>query len=477
MKLPWLTAAGPSRMVAPLVALALCATQLTFIFPGELISDSRDQLQQAITHHYWDWHPPIMAYVWSWLLRINGNLGLLVVLHQGLHWLGFGLIADGFFRVRMPGRAWLILAAGAFPVFLFFDNEIAKDIGLGSGLVAGFGMLFWFLVQRKSIPWWTVLLSGICISYAALIRANAIFAIGPILLLYFARGRQFGLVKIAACSVLTAVLVLPLSNWINHDLIGARSQDPLQSLQIFDLMGVAVRSGDIGVLGEGAPPMDKIASCYTSYWWDPYSPWGICQDLRHDIEFISPDMNIVTPHLAERSALWHQAILTHPMAYLAHRLSHFNSSIYFFVPSLSFRFSKSMELAPSGRRVITQRDIQFDYLRKNLLFWPVFWLALGVCALAFLKQPEAPSPTFSCARALLCSGLLYSAAYLVVGVATETRYHYWSIMAIMLGIILGWSDISHQMRAHPARSRLAVAFVLAVVCIGFAARIADVRLL
>jgi hypothetical protein len=79
MKLPWLTAAGPSRMVAPLVALALCATQLTFIFPGELISDSRDQLQQAITHHYWDWHPPIMAYVWSWLLRINGNPGLLLV--------------------------------------------------------------------------------------------------------------------------------------------------------------------------------------------------------------------------------------------------------------------------------------------------------------------------------------------------------------------------------------------------------------
>lgn len=477
MKWPWPTSGAPNRIMAPLVAIALCTTQLALIFPGELISDSRDQLQQAITHHYWDWHPPIMAYVWSWLLRINGNPGVLLVLHQGLHWLGFGLIADGFFRVRMPGRAWLILAAGAFPVFLFFDKEIAKDIGMGSGLVAGFGMLFWFLVQRKSVPWWTVLLSGICISYAALIRANAVFAIGPILLLYFARGRQFDLVKIAACSVLTALLVLPLSNWINHDVIGARSQDPLQSLQIFDLMGIAVRSGDIGVLGEGAPPMDRIASCYTSYWWDPYSPWGTCQELRHEVGFISPDMNIVTPHLAERSALWRRAIVRHPLAYLAHRLGHFNSSIYFFVPSLSFRYSKASELAPSGRRVITQRDINFDYLRKNLLFWPVFWLALGACALALLRQPVAPTPTFTCSRALLCSGLFYSAAYLVVGVATETRYHYWSIMAIMLGIILGWSDIVVQMRAHPARSRFAVAFVLAVVCIGFAARIADVRLL
>ena len=45
----------------------------------------------------------------------------------------------------------------------------------------------------------------------------------------------------------------------------------------------------------------------------------------------------------------------------------------------------------------------------------------------------ALTATFTCSRALLCSGLF---GYLVVGVATETRYHYWSIMAITLGIIL-----------------------------------------
>ncbi|HEY4974983.1 MAG TPA: hypothetical protein VII41_15320, partial [Steroidobacteraceae bacterium] len=259
MKWPWPTASAPSRMVAPVVAMALCATQLAWIFPGELISDSRDQLNQAITHQYLDWHPPIMAWVWSWLLRINGNFGLLLVLHQCLHWLGFGLVADGFFRMRMPGKAWVVLAAGAFPVFLFYDREIVKDVGMGSGLVAGFGLIFWFLLQRKAIPWWALLLSGLCIAYAGLIRTNAIFAIGPVLLLYFARGRQFGLIKIVACSMLTAVVALPLSSWINHDLIGAKPQDPLRSLQIYDLMGIAVRSGDIGVLGDHAPPMTRIA--------------------------------------------------------------------------------------------------------------------------------------------------------------------------------------------------------------------------
>ncbi len=477
MRLPWLTAAATSRMAAPLVALALCAIQLAFIFPGELISDSRDQLHQAITHQYLDWHPPIMAVVWSWLLRINGNPGLLLVLHQGLHWLGFGLIADGFFRVRMPGRAWLVLAAGAFPVFAFYDKEIVKDVGMGSALVAGFGVLFWFLVQRKSIPWWSVLLSAACLCYGTLIRTNAIFAIGPILLLYFARGRRFGLPGIAVWSLITAVVALPLSTRINHDVIGAKRQDPLQSLQIFDLMGTAVRSGDIGVLGQGAPALDTITACYTSYWWDTYSPWGICEGLRHEVGFISPDLNVVTPELAERSVLWRRAIVAHPAAYLAHRLSHFNSSIYFFVPSLSYRESKAWELGPSGRRVITQSEVYFDYLRKNLLFWPVFWLASGICALALLRPAAPGPPTFACARALLCSGLFYSVAYLFVGVATETRYHYWSIMAIMLGIILGWSDIAQQMRAHPTRRTLAVSFVAAVILIGFAARIADVKLL
>jgi hypothetical protein len=476
MKWPWASPSAPSRLVAPLVALALCATQLAVIFPGELISDSRDQLHQAISHQYLDWHPPIMAYVWSWLLRINGNPGLLLVLHQSLHWLGFGLIADGFFRVRMPGRAWLVLAAGAFPVFLFYDREIVKDVGMGSGLVAGFGMIFWFLVQRKSIPWWMLLLSGLCILYGALIRTNAIFAIGPMLLLYFARAREFGLIKIVGCSMLTALVALPLSNWINHDLIGAKAQDPLRSLQIYDLMGVAVHSGDIGVLGGRAPPMARIASCYTSYWWDPYSPWGICQDVSNDLEYVADDLYAVTPYRAERSALWRRAILEHPVAYLAHRLSHFNSSIYFFVPSVSYRYSKAPEVR-SGERAFAQREIYFDYLKKNFLFWPVFWLALGVCALPFLKPSVAAPPVIVCARALITSGLLYSAAYLFIGVATETRYYYWSIMAIMLGIILASPEIRQQMREHPSRSRLAVAFVLAVLLTGFAARIADVSLL
>ncbi len=112
-------------MLVPLVALALCAIQLTLMFPGELIIDSREQLRQAISHQYLDWHPPIMAFVWSWLLRINGNPGVLLVLHQCLHWLGFGLIADGFFRAHecLAGLGWFSRPA-LFPCFCFTTGKL-----------------------------------------------------------------------------------------------------------------------------------------------------------------------------------------------------------------------------------------------------------------------------------------------------------------------------------------------------------------
>ena len=74
---------------APLTCAALlCAGQLIVTFPGRLVVDSTQQLSQALSHRYGDWHPPVMAFVWSLLIRITGSSGALLVLHQVLHWLG-----------------------------------------------------------------------------------------------------------------------------------------------------------------------------------------------------------------------------------------------------------------------------------------------------------------------------------------------------------------------------------------------------
>jgi hypothetical protein len=456
------------------VAAVLFVLQLLCTFPGELISDSREQLQQALTHQYTDWHPPVMALVWSWLIGLGTGVGGLLALHQLLHWLGIGLIADGCHRTGRRSQAWLVLAAGAFPLFLFYDRMIVKDVGMASAFIAGTGMVAWFVVQERRVPGWVMALSGLCLLYGVLIRTNAVFAIGPLLLLYFVRSRWPGLAKVIAWSCVTAVMAVPLSNWVNHGLIGAKSEYSVQSLQLFDLMGIAVDSGDERVMGDKPPPMSEIRSCYTSYWWDTVSPWGSCPQLRLALGYTT-DIDTTDPASIARTArLWRAAVLSHPAAYLSHRLQYFNSSLYFIVPAYHFRYSKSALLAPYGTQLITQRDIRLDYLKSNFLCWPVMWLYLGGCALALLAACTTASSALSIARLLLISGWLFAAAYFLVGVATDFRYYYWSIMATQIGIILASREIGAGLRSRWA-GRLVLAGLALIVLAGYVARIADVR--
>lgn len=419
-----------------------------------------------------------MALLWSWLLKLNDSPGVMLVVQQLLHWLGFGLIADSLWRAHMPGRAWAALSAGAFPVFLYYSKEIVKDIGMGSALVAGFAIAFWFLVQRKAIPWWAIVLSGLCIGYGALIRTNAVFALGPLMFLYTTRGRSLRLIKVLTCSIGIAVLAIPLSNWINHQLIGARSQDALRSLQLFDLMGIAARSGDPTVLGPEAPALADITACYTSYWWDPFSPWGRCARVSNQLSYVADGVYEVTPYVSERQRLWIHAILQHPLAYVEHRLSYFNCSIYWFVPSDPYRYSNGDDISRYGGHVSSRKDIYLDCIKRNFFLWPSFWICVAACVLLLLRNgPAEERLLVGCSQLLICSGLLYALAYLVVGVATETRYYYWSFMAFILGTLLSFPVIIAQLRAHRTRRHVLAIVILLVIGAGYVARLADVRLI
>ncbi len=464
------------RFIFPVAALALFAVQIAATFPGELIADSAEQLHQAMTHRFGDWHPPVMALVWSWLIRLTGNPGSLLVLQQALHWLGFGLIADGCYRANMPKRAWAILAAGAFPLFLFYDKILVKDVEMGSAFIAALGLCIWFLLLRKSIPWWAMLAAGVLLLYGTLIRTNAVFALGPLACVFFASGRRFNYVKIVMVSVIVALVAVPASNIVNHRLIGARPQDSLQSLQIYDLVGIEVRSGDRRVLGAAAAPVAALKGCYTSYWWDTFSPWGTCASLRPQLEYVTElDDAVDDRRVEQRSVLWRKAIVAHPFDYVAHRLSLFNSSLYFVVPALHFRFSKSADLQGANARIVSEHDVHMDYLKKNLFFWPIFWLAGGSCVLGLLNVSPGMPLVVSLARLLTSSGLLYSCAYLPFGVATDVRYYYWPIMAILVGVVLALPDIRSQWKDRPVYAKLAAAFLLTVVAAGYAARLTGVH--
>lgn len=461
-----------SRFLLPAAALTLCAVQLAVTLPGELTADSTEQLRQAMAHQYGDWHPPVMALVWSWLIELTGRPGALLVTQQALHWLGFGMIADGCLRARMPRRAWLILAAGAFPLFLFFDKVLVKDVEMGAAFIAAFGLCARFLLVRRPVPGWALAAVAVLLCYGTLCRTNAVFALGPLVCVLFAAGRRLGAFKVLCASAVIAVAALAASNAVNHRLIGANPQDSLQSLQLYDLVGIAVRSGDASVLGPQAPALGEVRDCYTDYWWDPFSPWGSCAALRNSFAYVADMKPVSGELLAQRTRLWRQAIMNHPFDYAAHRLAFYNSSLYFMVPALQFRFAKSLEM----KQPPTTRDIRLDYLRKPFVFWPVAWLALGCAALGFLRPRPRAAATVDLARLALMSGLLYGGAYVLIGVATDIRYYYWTILSILVGLLIALPDLRERWRERPAAGLAAVTVIVLVIVAGYAARLLDLQL-
>jgi hypothetical protein len=461
------------RQLLILTAFILFAANLAFQYPGSWVPDSMIAYGEALSGAYEDWHPPIMAWLWSLVRRvIDGNPGMLA-LQLGLHWLGFALIADGLMCIGKSRSAWLVLFSGAFPVFLFYNGRVLTDVGMASAMVAAFGVAFRYRIVGKRIARPALCAAVPLLAYGTLVRTNAIFAFGPLVIYMLPAGAR--LMRTSLLLILTlifAALGLFISSLINHEVLGARSTGVIQSLQLFDLNGIAYHTRDVSVLPPEMAFSDAdLTRCYTPYWWDTISKWGNCDFAWRRL---GPDDSPARNALGHR---WSAQIVAHPVAYLEHRLKVFNSILYFLVPAKHCRYVPrcgvvyAQDGTPSFEPV-TQRDIRIDYLKKNFFTWPVTWLVVGLVFLWFstqIRQQEIAAAT----RALLLSGLSYLVSLLLIGVATEVRYAYWSIMAVMLAVLICLDEAKRVFSWRDKRCVAAVALLLGTIVAGLVARLAN----
>ncbi len=449
---------------------------LTFLFflfnfgihyPGQMTSDSNVQYSEAVLRSFSDMHPPVMAYLWSHLLRIMDAAPAMLMFHLAFHWLGLCLIALGLLKVAKKRSALAVLLMGFFPVLMYHNGYLFKDVGMASTFVAAFGLIFYFKIQNKQIP---VLLYGaslVLLIYAFLVRANGIFALGPIIVfMYLNPFWQAKIIKPLLCSILITVAALPLSHVINKHLIEARTVEPIYALFLFDIVGIAKNANDLQILPASTNiSKSDLMQCYTPFWWDPFSPWGKC---KSSTQVFGSGNNISEDMLVERRALkdfWVTAIIRHPMAYLEHRLKVFNSELYFLVPAYQCQYASGCGV---GQDVVKATKV--DYIKSNFLFWPVFWLIIGIVAFG-MQYKVADDKQALASKMLILSGVLYLMALSIIGIATVNRYAYWSILAISLGLILGYDQIKLTFYQSNRLFWIGLILVIAVVLAGLLARV------
>jgi hypothetical protein len=421
-----------------MTAALMAGANLAIWFPGESGPDSRSQFAQVVAGQLDDWHPPIMAWLWIIFRLLADGDAPMFCFQVVFYWLGFGLIAITLARAGRTLAAWAMLGVALLPPLLRLNVVLLKDVGMAVTFLSAFAALFWYRMQDREVPAAVAAISLVLLFYGALVRANAVFAVVP-LFVYMIRPQWLGRPwRLLVVSIPVALALVPAANLFNHRVLHAEPLGVIRSLQTFDITGIAFYSDDLAVFGpDNSFTREEVTRCYQRRGWDSLSPWGECRFFWNRLA-VSRDLQGVIENLDARSAmgaepnpdlldLWVAAIIRHPLAYVTHRLANFSSEMTA-PPFLNFN-AKTM--APPYR-------VLYDVVTA-----PAMWLAIGAGWLVQLASARGRrrSASTDAALALLLSSLPYSFAYFIIGVATESRYLFWSLIAIFAALVISVPEV------------------------------------
>jgi hypothetical protein len=444
-----------------LIVFLLFSANLLKGYPGAPNWDSNAQYAQAVSGHFNDWQPPIMAWLWSILRLIADGTGPLFVVHVFFYWMGIGLIALTLSRIGRKQAAWATVAVGAFPWFIKMNNQILKDVSMVVSFLTGYSMCFTYRAREVKVPTVTIIIAAIFVVYGILVRTNGIFAGAPLLIYIFWPELFCKPILLATGCVMLIAIAIPVSDLFNHKILRAEPTYPTQSLKLFDEFGIAYFAEDTSVIRpDVSASIQLITDCYTPIGWDTLARRSTC---RHSY--------VGRPH----ARTWIFAILKHPLAYAEHRLFHFNSELFFIVPRhhadwrlVRLDADDPASPAPERKDPTTVGKI-VDYLTPGGgIVTPMFALVVGfvVLALRVRRLTRQPSQFEIATLCLVVSGILYTLGYLLVGIGTADRYHYWSMVSIFLA---GVMCVSEERRQLGSPSRKVWACIILIPAITLAA--------
>ena len=421
--------------IAVFLAAVGCGFALHASYPGYLNYDSTDQLGQALTGRFHDWHPPFMALLWSLLLKaFPGPLGM-IVFDNLLIWGALAVLAVGL-RRSLGRWALLLVAVPLLPGAFNFLGHVHKDALLVALLLGAISTAY--LSKQNGISerlrWLFWFLAHLCIVAAFLTRLNAIFALVPLLL--YANARFERRWNVALCVAM--LILMPLFSKTQSMFLGVEGRSPADSIKTYNLLALSYFSGQNQFPGEWSPENSRqiVESCYTPVQWDVASHAGhpcgfIVRELRQQELWGSPAL----------TRAWLGAIVRNPLGYFRVLCATFKVSVFDpnsrpMLYQATNPWGWGVAEDPARRTTLLARWYVTTSL-YDALGRPWFFALLSAGGIALLFTFRAVrTEAGHLSLAVLSSGLIYLLTYFAFNVSAEYRYFYWSGYAAYIGLIV-----------------------------------------
>jgi hypothetical protein len=430
----------------PALTAAGYALTLVVFFPGVMNYDARYVYLDSQKGFYGDWQSPVMTWLWHLINPVAPGSASMFLLIATLYWFGIGILSMAIRRRSQPLAIVLPLLALTPPLFALL-GVIWRDVLMAATWLLAAALVFSATTWRTKPRMAAQLLALVLIVFGALIRPNAIAA-APLLITYALWPQRFAWKRTALLFVPLAVALYAIMQIVYYGGLGATRQHPLHSVAVFDLGGVTYFSGENQFpVSWQADEMEALRGrCYDPSYWNVY--WnGDCKFVMARLE--GEPKIFGTPTLTQA---WRDAVFAQPAAYLQHRFAFFRT--FLFDSHLAMwreDIDRPQQTVFADRPAFMALTAVQDALEPTPLFRMGTWLLASlVLLLPAWRRRASPEGAFLCG---VCgSATLYALSYLPLGVASEFRYIYWTVLASVAGLTVALLPRSSNRTTAPALS-------------------------
>jgi len=415
------------------------ALTLWIFYPGIMTYDAKYVYEDIAKGTMGDWQSPVMTWLWGVIDPVAPGAASMFLLIATSYWLGFGLLSLVLANQGKRG-ALLLPVLALLPPALVFVGIIWRDVLFATCWLLAASVAFAVADRSSTVRLPAQILALALVAMGVLLRPNAVLA-APVLAAYAIWPNGFSFRRTALLFVPAAIVLFAMVQLVYYGALCATRQHPLQSIMIFDLGGIShfAKENQYPVDWSDAEKALLLNTCYQPTQWDIYWRLAPCDFVMRKVE--REQGLFGTPAIPKA---WMLALMHHPFAYLQHRVAF----MWNFLAAENLTMCLAdvehpmRQVFPDRRAFVALVSVH-DALKPTPLFRVGPWL-MACVVLCGLNRRRSGTREGAFVLGVCGSAAVYVASFLAVGVASDYRYGYWAVLAVLAGTAVALSaDARH----------------------------------